>query len=32
MSNFKDNIVNIQFRAVYNQLKEEGKIKSNQAT
>ena len=28
MSNFKDNIVNIQFRAVYNQLKEEGKIKS----
>ena len=28
MSNFIDNKVNIQFRAVYNQLKETGKIKS----
>lgn len=28
MSNFIENKVNIQFRAVYNQLKEEGKIKS----
>ena len=28
MSNFADNIVNQRFRVVYDQLKEEGKIKN----